>query len=133
MLVWPCLEILIVNRRVLLCFDIAIESDFENFLDNSVTDQDLKRWESFVACFALFVPCLVLDLKLFGAILQRIHPYKGVHESEPPCLHHFRCYKRSEHQLSGTKKVPQRNYVTKIVPNFWVNFLVRFASNPLFY
>ena len=33
----------------------------------------------------------------------------------------------------GTEKVPQRNYVTKILPNVRVNFLVRFASNPLFY
>ena len=33
---------------------------------------------------------------------------------------------------SGTEKVPQRLYATKILPNFWVNFLVRFASKPLF-
>ena len=32
-----------------------------------------------------------------------------------------------------TGKVPQRNCVTKILPNVRVNFLVRFASNPLFY
>ena len=30
-------------------------------------------------------------------------------------------------------EVPQRNSVTKIVPSFRVNFLVRFASKPLFY
>ena len=30
-------------------------------------------------------------------------------------------------------KVPQRNCVTKILPNVRVNFLVRFASKPLFY
>ena len=32
----------------------------------------------------------------------------------------------------GQKKVPQRNCVTKILPNVRVNFLVRFASKPLF-
>ena len=35
--------------------------------------------------------------------------------------------------ISGTDKVPQRNYVTKILLNVRVNFLVRFASNPLYY
>ena len=35
--------------------------------------------------------------------------------------------------LLGTEKVPQRNCVTKIWPNVQVNFLVRFASKPLFY
>ena len=34
---------------------------------------------------------------------------------------------------SRTEKVPQRTFVTKISPNFRVNFLVRFASKPLFY
>ena len=34
---------------------------------------------------------------------------------------------------SGTEKVPQRTCVTKILPNFRLNFLVRFASKPLFY
>ena len=33
----------------------------------------------------------------------------------------------------GAEKAPQRTYVTKILPNFRVNFLVRFASKPLFY
>ena len=33
----------------------------------------------------------------------------------------------------GTEKVPQRNCVTKLSPNVRVNFLVRFASKPLFY
>ena len=33
----------------------------------------------------------------------------------------------------GTEKVPQRNCVTKNLPNVRVNFLVRFASKPLFY
>ena len=33
----------------------------------------------------------------------------------------------------GTEKVPQRKCVTKILPNVRVNFLARFASNPLFY
>ena len=32
----------------------------------------------------------------------------------------------------GAEKVPQRNCVTKILPNVRVNFLVRFASKPLF-
>ena len=31
------------------------------------------------------------------------------------------------------KGVPQRTFATKISPNFRVNFLVRFASKPLFY
>ena len=35
--------------------------------------------------------------------------------------------------LSGTEKVPQRTCATRILPNFWVSFLVRFASKPLFY
>ena len=35
-------------------------------------------------------------------------------------------------RLSGTEKVPQRTCATKILPNFRVNFLVRFASKPLF-
>ena len=30
--------------------------------------------------------------------------------------------------VSGTKKVPQRTFATKISPNFRVNFLVRFAG-----
>ena len=34
--------------------------------------------------------------------------------------------------LSGTEKVPQRSCVTKILPNFRVNFRLRFASKPLF-
>ena len=34
---------------------------------------------------------------------------------------------------SGTEKVPQRTSATKILPNFRVNFLARFASKPLFY
>ena len=34
---------------------------------------------------------------------------------------------------SGTEKVPQRTFATKISPNFRVNLLVRFASTPLFY
>ena len=34
---------------------------------------------------------------------------------------------------SGTEKVPRRTFATKISPNFRVNFLVRFASTPLFY
>ena len=37
------------------------------------------------------------------------------------------------HVGSGTEKVPQRNCVTKILPNVRVNFLVQFASKPLFY
>ena len=35
--------------------------------------------------------------------------------------------------ISGTEKVPQRNSATKILPNFQVNLLVRFASKSLFY
>ena len=34
--------------------------------------------------------------------------------------------------ILGTEKVPQRKCVTKILPNVRVNFLVRFASKPLF-
>ena len=33
----------------------------------------------------------------------------------------------------GDRKVPQRNSVTKILPNVRGNFLVRFASKPLFF
>ena len=36
-------------------------------------------------------------------------------------------------RISGTEKVPQRTFATKILPNFRVNFLARFASKPLFY
>ena len=32
---------------------------------------------------------------------------------------------------SGTEKVPQRTFATKISPNFRVNFLMQFASKPL--
>ena len=35
--------------------------------------------------------------------------------------------------LLDTEKVPQRTFATKISPNFRVNFLVRFASKPMFY
>ena len=38
-----------------------------------------------------------------------------------------------ENQDQGRKKVPQRACATKMLPNFRVNFLVRFASKPLFY
>ena len=38
-----------------------------------------------------------------------------------------------DQNLSGTEKVPQRTFATKILLNFRVNFLVRFASEPLFY
>ena len=31
---------------------------------------------------------------------------------------------------SGTEKVPHRTCATKILPNFRVNFLLRFASKP---
>ena len=34
--------------------------------------------------------------------------------------------------MSGTEKVPQGTCVTEILPNFRVNFLVPFASKPLF-
>ena len=34
---------------------------------------------------------------------------------------------------SGTEKVPQKTFATKMLPNFRVNFLVRFASKSLFY
>ena len=34
---------------------------------------------------------------------------------------------------SGTEKVPQRTCMTKILPNFRLNFLVRLASKPFFY
>ena len=40
------------------------------------------------------------------------------------------CSKFQPH--SGTEKGPQRTCVTKILPNFWVNFLVRFALKPFF-
>ena len=35
--------------------------------------------------------------------------------------------------FAGTEKVPQRTCATKIFPNFRLNFLVQFASKPLFY
>ena len=35
-------------------------------------------------------------------------------------------------RIQGQNRYPQRTCVTKILPNFWVNFLVRFAQNPLF-
>ena len=38
----------------------------------------------------------------------------------------------SGHSKIGTEEVPQRNCVTKILPNVRVNFLVRFAQNPCF-
>ena len=38
-----------------------------------------------------------------------------------------------EDKLGTEEKVPQRNCVTKILPNIQVNFLVRFASKPLLY
>ena len=34
--------------------------------------------------------------------------------------------------MLGTDKVPQRNFVTKILPNVRVNFLARFSQNPGF-
>ena len=34
---------------------------------------------------------------------------------------------------SGTEKEPRRTFATKISPHFGVNFLVGFASKPLFY
>ena len=37
------------------------------------------------------------------------------------------------HLVPCKEKVPQRTFATKISPNFRVNFLVRFASKPLFY
>ena len=37
------------------------------------------------------------------------------------------------HGILGTEKVPQENCVTKILPNVRVNFLVQFASKPVFY
>ena len=46
----------------------------------------------------------------------------------------IRCsYRRLIQELSGTEKVPQRTFATKISTNFRVNFLVRFVSKPLFY
>ena len=42
-------------------------------------------------------------------------------------------YTLARNQYSGTEKVPQRTFATKISPNFRVNFLVRSASKPLFY
>ena len=38
-----------------------------------------------------------------------------------------------QHFEWGTKTVQQRTFATKILPNFRVNFLARFASKPLFY
>ena len=59
----------------------------------------------------------------------------------PPCPSGFdrdtQCQPNLASQESvfgGTEKAPQqRNCVTKILPNVRVNFLVRFASKPLFY
>ena len=50
----------------------------------------------------------------------------------PPELHPAAPWPSSCFRL-GTEKVPQRNFVTKILPNVRVNFLVRIASKPLFY
>ena len=36
--------------------------------------------------------------------------------------------KKNTKRKSGTEKVPQSTFATKISPNFRVNFLVRFAS-----
>ena len=41
--------------------------------------------------------------------------------------------KKGSHSKNARKKVPRRNCVTKILRNVRVNFLVRFASKPLFY
>ena len=38
-----------------------------------------------------------------------------------------------DNPASWTEKVPQRTFATKILPNFQVNFVARFASKPLFY
>ena len=67
--------------------------------------------------------------------------------SRRPCLHSIdcrlscerdkfsQCFKSCDpgRHLSGTEKVPQRTFATKTSPNFRVNFLVQFASKPLFY
>ena len=37
------------------------------------------------------------------------------------------------HPLPKSPVLIQRTFATKILPNFWVNFLVRFASKPLFF
>ena len=47
--------------------------------------------------------------------------------------HQIHATSRPPSPILGTEKVPQRNFVTKMLPNGRVNFLVRFASKPLFY
>ena len=60
--------------------------------------------------------------------------------SDPVLVTFGNCWKIKSHSkenpkegVSGTEKVPQRTCATKILPNFRVNFLVRFASKPWFY
>ena len=64
----------------------------------------------------------------------RLGPFAclGWPQRSPTCLCWGETKKGSLLKL-GTEKVPQRNCVTKILTNIWVNFLGRCASKPLFY
>ena len=64
----------------------------------------------------------------FGVKLRLIDPL----ESDWGCSSQDRAPLQWAFKL-GTEKVPQRNCMTKILPNIRVNFLVRFASKPFFY
>ena len=63
------------------------------------------------------------DLFDCPAILQEIGTFPSKRGERP----------KTKGLFSGKEKVPQRTCATKILPNFWLNFLVRFASKPLFY
>ena len=49
------------------------------------------------------------------------------------CLGSPNPYNLSEKYFGDRKGTTKKNFVTKILPNVRVNFLVRFASKPLFY
>ena len=63
-----------------------------------------------------------------NAMISNLAPFSGVYLVFDEML--VLCVCGGE--ISGIEKVPQRTLATKISPNFRVNFLVRFASNPSF-
>ena len=57
----------------------------------------------------------------------------GLAEGQRDPMGSMSAYPQGGPSQSETGNVPQRDFVRKILPNFRVNFLVRFASKPLLY
>ena len=129
-----------VHLGAFLCFFCVFLCVFacENGLQKSANLRIIVQKYAFYA-----TPPLVITLSACHPQRGKRHVQRHLLASVPfglelLVLHHSRpqvaCLRHPyRHTHSGTEKVPQRTSATKILPNFRVNFLVRFASKVLFY